>query len=684
MNRLLNTAVLILFSCLMSFSQTWYKANNPFGGRILQIHETSDGILLCGTTQGLYKSWDYGDHWQSISGGEDAFAFLDVQSTPSGMYVSLFYNGIRRSYDAGQTWQPVTSDDWTSLNIIVVKDSFLFVNTNNSVWRSTNDGDSWSKLTIDNNVNSLTTLELSPDGELFAGTYNKKIYRSSNNGDTWTHIYSPTNDARSFAFYGNDIVYAATSFSGLYKSIDNGDNWTMLPALSGTNGAFDINANSSGEVFAAAYDGGILKSTNGGTSWTDITSDLISESVRTIFLSSSDELFLGTGAAGVTKLTGSSWVPKNEGIAGIFIDRFISIDGILYACSSYGVYVSSDGGKTWQQSVKGMDDTEIYSLAKAPNGDLYAGGEMLYHSTDGMNWNNISQGFPGSEVYANDLLVEASGRLIVASDEYGIRYSDNKGQSWTNANAGLEDVTMTFIRKSANGYLFTADGYNLYRSNDLTGTWEKINDGLADTDIEEFAVGNNALFAITYSDGLFKSTDNGDNWTLATDQDFNNIAINGNEVYGSSERVIGGGVFVSDDNGANWTNIVGDLPNVQIKEVHYVDGLGLFTNVREFGLYTLDFQVSGLRELSQDDQELICYPNPFTTNTTIKLEVNERFDVQIRIFDLLGKTIEPRINVTLQEGTNMVVVGDNLPRGMYYLEVVMGNSRHSVRVVKTN
>ncbi|MBK8708775.1 MAG: hypothetical protein IPN30_09845 [Flavobacteriales bacterium] len=42
------------------------------------------------------------------------------------------------------------------------------------------------------------------------------------------------------------------------------------------------------------------------------------------------------------------------------------------------------------------------------------------------------------------------------------------------------------------------------------GTWAIINTGLADTDITESTAGDAALFAITYSDGLFKSTDNGD------------------------------------------------------------------------------------------------------------------------------------------------------------------------------
>ena len=682
--QFLSSVILILLSTYVSHAQNWYEANNPFGGNVLAMHETNDGALLCGTTRGLFKSTDNGENWEAISGEYENLPVLDVKSTPSGMYISLFSYFLRRSYDEGLNWETIPAQDWTSLSDIVVNDAgLIFLNTNNSVWRSSDNGDTWTQLTVDVNVNLLRKLEISPDGELFAGTYNKKIYRSGDNGDTWIELFSTDGDIITFGFDGDNTVYAGTLFLGLYKSSDNGDNWSTIPSPPGADGALDIITNSSGDVYVAAFEDDVFKSLDGGMSWEDITFNLIDPSVRILFLNSDDELFAGTMAAGVNMLEGSSWDPKNQGINAIFIERFISIEGDIYACTDYGVFISEDNGQSWQQSLKGMVDTEILALAKAPNGDLYAGGEMLYFSEDGINWNNISQGFPDEEVYATDILVEPDGRVILATDEYGIRFTENQGQTWTNANTGLEDVTMAFIRQSPEGYFFTADGYNLYRSNDLSGGWEIINDGLADTDITEFTVGNAALFAITYSDGLFKSTNNGDSWALAIDEDFRNVAVNGNEVYGSSGSVSTGGVYYSDDNGVNWSNIADGLPSVQIEEVGYVQDLGLFANVDDFGLYTLDFSVNGIDELVFNEGRLKGYPNPFMESATLELELDENSKVSYTILNMHGQIVDHSYLLNLAKGTHNIRLGKGLLPGIYLVAVDINNSTRTIRLIKT-
>lgn len=684
--QLLCIKVVFFLSTFICEAQTWYKANNPFGGRVLEMLETSDSVLLCGTGSGLFKSTDNGENWQSISGDYSAFGVPNVNSTPSGMYITAFGNYyLRRSFDGGQTWDTVPSQNLTPTygKIVVNNSGQIFLQDNAFLWRSSDNGDTWSQLTIDVNVARFRTLELSPDGELFGGTYNKKIYRSGDNGNTWSELFTTNGDVNSFGFDGDSIIYAGTLFSGLYKSTNNGNSWSLLPSLPGTNGVLDLNVNSSGDVLAAQFEDGVLKSVDGGITWQDISSDIIDPSVYKIFLNSSDELFAGTFAAGVQKYNGSSWTTKNQGLSAIHIQRFISIDSVLYACTTSGVFISKDGGMTWQQSVKGMDDTDIYAVAKAPNGDLYAGGEMLYYTQDEVNWIDISQGFPGSEVTATDIVIEPNGRVIVATDDYGIRYSDNQGLSWTNANTNLQDVTMAFLRKSPQGYFFTADGYNLYRSNDLSGSWTIINNGITDTDITEFTAGDSTLFAITYSDGLFKSTDNGSNWSLAIDEDFNNITVNGNEVYGSSTSVINGGVYFSADNGANWSNISNGLPNLSAREVTYVQSQGLFVNVRDFGLYTLDFSVLGLKELVFDKNELIISPNPFNESTMLVLELEENTKGSYIIYSIQGQMVYRSGVLHLAKGTHKLPIGEGLQQGVYLVLFETENSRSTVRLVKT-
>jgi len=178
--RIFSLMALILLSTLISQGQVWYKANDPFGGNILKMHETGNGDILCGTNRGLFKSTDNGDNWTSISGESANLPVLDVNSNSSGIYFSLFYYSLKRSNDGGQTWELIPAVDWTSLSRIVINDdNMIFLNTNNGVWRSVDDGDNWTQLGIGGNTLALSTLEFSPDGDLYAGTFNKKIYRSA-------------------------------------------------------------------------------------------------------------------------------------------------------------------------------------------------------------------------------------------------------------------------------------------------------------------------------------------------------------------------------------------------------------------------------------------------------------------------------------------------------------------------
>jgi len=676
--QLLTTAIIVLLSTYLSNAQSWYKANNPFGGNILSIHETNDGVLLCGTNRGLYKSTDNGDNWDLISGEYSNLSTLDVSSTSSGMYISLFAYFLRRSYDGGQSWETIPAQDWTSLNKIIVNDDDqIFINTNNSVWRSSDDGETWTQLETGVNGNRFYAFQISPDGELFGTSYNEKIYRSDDNGDTWSELYTFADDISSVAFDGDNTVYAISRLAGMWKSLDNGDTWSELTPIPGTNGGTYIKTNSSGEVFIAAYDDGVYKSSDGGTTWNDITADLIDPTVRVIFPNSADELFVGTRSGGVSLQEGSSWTQKNQGITAIFIYRFISIDGVLYACSDFGISTSEDGGQTWQQSIQGMEDTEIRALAKAPNGDLYAGSDMLYRSEDGINWINISQPFPDDEVYVTDLLIEPNGRIIMATDEYGMCYSDNQGQNWTFVNTGLEDVTMAFIRKNQQGYYFTADGYNLYRSNDLSGSWEIINNGLTDTDITEFGVGDGTLYAITYSDGLFKSSDNGDSWTLSIDEDFNNVAVEGAEVYGSTNSV-----YYSNNNGDTWDDIGDGLPGTYIEEVTYVEDLGLFANVSNYGLYTLDFTVNDVNDRVFSNIKFNCYPNPFSESASLKIDLDENARVSYSIFNLQGQIVERSSPLYFTQGAHTFLIGNDLLGGIYLVAVNVDNKMSTRQIIK--
>jgi hypothetical protein len=68
------------------------------------------------------------------------------------------------------------------------------------------------------------------------------------------------------------------------------------------------------------------------------------------------------------------------------------------------------------------------------------------------------------------------------------------------------------------------------------------------------------------------------------------------------------------------------------------------------------------------------YPNPFLEN----LQINLRSISDIRLFDVCGRTLKSMFNAT-----GNITIGENIPAGIYYLEITSGNNRKIIPVIKS-
>src|SRR5438045_8724634 len=99
------------------------------------------------------------------------------------------------------------------------------------IYRSDNNGDSWTKLDLGLNLPHVTSLMISRSGEIFAGieyfssTSTQNLFRSTDAGVSWEKLTSGfgSNWISSLAEDKQGHILAGTWGSGMYISINNGD-----------------------------------------------------------------------------------------------------------------------------------------------------------------------------------------------------------------------------------------------------------------------------------------------------------------------------------------------------------------------------------------------------------------------------------------------------------------------------
>jgi len=78
--------------------------------------------------------------------------------------------------------------------------------------------------------------------------------------------------------------------------------------------------------------------------------------------------------------------------------------------------------------------------------------------------------------------------------------------------------------------------------------------------------------------------------------------------------------------------------------------------------------------------EVLAYPNPFTSTFNLELITTSSENVQVNVYDAIGKLVETR-NVPVSEVGNKKV-GSNYPTGVYNITISQGTAMKTLRVMK--
>ncbi|CAN1546249.1 Por_Secre_tail, Por secretion system C-terminal sorting domain [Flavobacteriaceae bacterium] len=84
--------------------------------------------------------------------------------------------------------------------------------------------------------------------------------------------------------------------------------------------------------------------------------------------------------------------------------------------------------------------------------------------------------------------------------------------------------------------------------------------------------------------------------------------------------------------------------------------------------------------VSSDEFKVVAYPNPYASTFQLNFTTTSESQVEMRVYDMIGKLIEVRQFSTTE--MNNQEVGNNYPSGIYNIIVTQGENVKTLRVIK--
>jgi hypothetical protein len=320
--------------------------------------------------------------------------------------------------------------------------------------------------------------ELGNDITCYAATYSKGIYKSNNGGISWYPLDLNQEDLYLYfkkVFLGPDksTLYVSTTGAGLFMiDLDTGslDSVTQFKDKTVRAIAFRNSSSVQGEdveILAGMNSRGVFKALEGADNWEPFNESLTYRDVNVLLVDGKD-IFAGTindlfqwdeASKGWKAISGGI---ENKNIISLGVDpqgdsmyagsgAFQDEKGFFESIPC--LYKSTDQGKTWKASDRGLpDDTLVYVISVNPSKPerIYLGtSEGIFRSTkSGKKWSKMEDGLP-DELRIFDIKivrVDDDKDLVYAAGSSGVfmTIDDNKSP-WVDRSYGLEKTNITSI-----------------------------------------------------------------------------------------------------------------------------------------------------------------------------------------------------------------------------------------------
>ncbi len=451
---------------------------------------------------------------------------------------------------------------------------------------------------------------ISGQNEIYANAFNSGIYKSTNNGAHWNRITPPNHPLRlcEYMLVHNNVIIASAMNWGIFISTDRGASW-----INTHNGIIDgsrYNVNKmkiqGSEVLLLTTEG-ILSSFDSGNSWVQLPLGTIDKNIidyeeheNFIYLINNEALF-------VTDKGSTNWKQlKINDFQNIQYYRLFNIKDELYFCMFdslasngfyYNIYKKSVGSEDinpyredifMNNRVIGLD---ISSSLVSVSTVIPLSDRLEYHisvsSDNGENWNMVYDSTFRHRQHLTSGLTRILNYVFVGSFEDGIiRINTTNSQKEVQVQ-DIHNLHVNNMLIKGSEYFVGTSNNGIFYSSNSGGSW-KLLENSPKNNPEEFS----SIFKIIYNDdnlfaatnnGLHISYDNGNSWNLSSWSSYVIIdVISESGVLYALGNLISGSLFISNDNGGSWA--ARQLPSEALALGFLKDG-DVFYVLCDIGIY---------------------------------------------------------------------------------------------------
>lgn len=261
------------------------------------------------------------------------------------------------------------------------------------------------------------------------------VFKSADVGQTWQDISEglPENPAEGDGFerdgfFANDSGLYLRTGNGIYHNSPNSTApfWKeeVFPDKQGS-----IAPGKTG-MFAYNYDGQVLQNINGTGVWSPVYTNFQGKEVRTVFETVGGTVFIGSDY-GLFRSTdrGKTWKQVRRGG---WVMKMVESNGILLATSQGGILRSTDDGENWDWAISEGGVGIAVECIKGGFAAITYNSELMTRRVrtsydDGKTWQPIDGGLPAHLSIAS--IVEV-GEYFFCGHPTGVFRSSDKGETW--------------------------------------------------------------------------------------------------------------------------------------------------------------------------------------------------------------------------------------------------------------